>query len=115
WLQAGKSCIAIIAQDRVVARRMRALLERAQVFVFDETGWKLSTTRAASAIAALLDVVATRAETAALLDLLKSPFLFADVRDKSERVMAIERSLRRANVLGGGGAALAVLANDAPA
>jgi ATP-dependent helicase/nuclease subunit B len=115
WLQAGKSSVAIIAQDRVVARRIRALLERAQVFVSDETGWKLSTTRTASAIAALLDVVATRAETAALLDLLKSPFLFADVPDKSERVMAIEGRLRRANVLGGWNAALAVLANDYPA
>jgi ATP-dependent helicase/nuclease subunit B len=112
WLQAGKSSIAIIAQDRVVARRIRALLERAQVFVYDETGWKLSTTRTASAIAALLDVVATRAETAALLDLLKSPFLFADVPDKAERVMAVEGSLRRANVLGGWDAALSVLAND---
>ncbi|MEN3294694.1 MAG: ATP-dependent helicase/nuclease subunit, partial [Burkholderiales bacterium] len=112
WLQAGKSGIAIIAQDRVVARRIRALLERAQVFVSDETGWKLSTTRTASAIAALLDVVATRAETAALLDLLKSPFLFADVPDKAQRVMAVEGSLRRANVLGGWDAALSVLAND---
>jgi ATP-dependent helicase/nuclease subunit B len=115
WLQAGKSSVAIIAQDRVVARRIRALLERAQVFVSDETGWKLSTTRTASAIAALLDVVATRAETAALLDLLKSPFLFANVPGKSDRVMAIEDSLRRANVLGGWDAALAVLANDYPA
>jgi ATP-dependent helicase/nuclease subunit B len=115
WLQTGKSSVAIIAQDRVVARRIRALLERAQVFVSDETGWKLSTTRTASAIAALLDVVATRAETAALLDLLKSPFLFPDVADKAERVMAVEGSLRRANVLGGWDAALSVLANDYPA
>ena len=30
WLQAGKHDIAIVAQDRVVARRMRALLERAE-------------------------------------------------------------------------------------
>jgi ATP-dependent helicase/nuclease subunit B len=115
WLQAGKSSIAIIAQDRVVARRIRALLERAQVFVSDETGWKLSTTRTASALAALLDVVATRAETAALLDLLKSPFLFADIADKAERVMTIEGRLRRANVLGGWDAALSVVAKDAPA
>jgi ATP-dependent helicase/nuclease subunit B len=115
WLQAGKSSVAIIAQDRVVARRIRALLERAQIYVSDETGWKLSTTRTAAVIAALFDVVATRAETAALLDLLKSPYLFADVPDKAERVMAIEGRLRRANVLGGWDAALAVLENDYPA
>lgn len=113
WLQADKSSIAIIAQDRVVARRIRALLERAQIFVSDETGWKLSTTRTAAAIAAFLDVVATRGETVALLDLLKSPFVFADVPDKPERVMAIESALRRANVLGGWDAALGVLADDA--
>src|SRR5437667_2769489 len=67
WLQAGKSTIAIVAQDRVVARRIRALLERAEVFVADETGWKLSTTRAAAALAAWFEVIAIRAETLALL------------------------------------------------
>lgn len=111
WLQAGKNNIAIIAQDRVVARRIRALLERAQVFVSDETGWKLSTTRTAAALAALLDVVTTRAETIALLDLLKSPCLFADLPEKADRVMEIEHALRRANVLGGWEAALAALSD----
>ena len=113
WLRAGKTRIAIIAQDRVVARRIRALLERARVFVADETGWKLSTTRTAAAIAALLDVVGTRAETIALLDLLKSPFLCAHVPDKAMRVMEIEHALRRRNVLGGWEAAMAAL-SDAP-
>jgi len=113
WLQSGKTSVAIIAQDRVVARRIRALLERAQVMVTDETGWKLSTTRSAASVAALLDVVATRGETIALLDLLKSPFLFAELSDKSEHVMAIEHALRRFNVLGGWDAAMAVL-RDAP-
>lgn len=113
WLCEGKESIAIIAQDRVVARRMRALLERAQIYVADETGWKLSTTRTAAAIAALLDVVSTRAETAALLDLLKSPFLCPRVPDKSARVMEIEHALRRFNVLGGWDAALGAL-DDVP-
>ncbi len=75
WLQAGKREIAVVAQDRVAARRLRALLERAQVVVADETGWKLSTTRAASAIAAWFELVASRGETPALLDVLKSPFV----------------------------------------
>lgn len=101
WLRAGKSRLAIVAQDRVVARRMRALLERAQVHVSDETGWKLSTTRAASAIAAWFEVITARAETVALLDLLKSPFLLTDVADKSGQLMAIEIALRRANVTAG--------------
>ncbi len=100
WLQAGREKIAIVAQDRVVARRIRALLERAEVIVSDETGWKLSTTRAAAAFAAWFDLIAARAETVALLDFLKSPFVFAGTDDKADLVMAIEIALRRANIAG---------------
>jgi ATP-dependent helicase/nuclease subunit B len=115
WLANGKSRIAIIAQDRVVARRIRALLERAQVFVADETGWKLSTTRTAAAIGAFLDLVATRAETASLLDFLKSPFTLADAVDKSASVMAIESALRGANVTGGWDAVFSAITDNTPA
>jgi ATP-dependent helicase/nuclease subunit B len=101
WLAGGKTHVGIIAQDRVVARRIRALLERAGVSVADETGWKLSTTRAAAAIMAWFDVIAGRAETLTLLNFLKSPFLCADQTEKPAHVMAVEVLLRRANVLGG--------------
>ena len=101
WLQAGKREIAVVAQDRVAARRLRALLERAQVFVADETGWKLSTTRAASAVASWFELVASRAETLALLDVLKSPFVMSRLEGREACVMQIESALRRANVLGG--------------
>jgi ATP-dependent helicase/nuclease subunit B len=100
WLQQGKSDIAVVAQDRVSARRLRALLERAEVAVADETGWKLSTTRAAAALAAWCDVVTSRGETTALLDLLKSPFVFAAMADKAALVMQIEWRLRRQNIAG---------------
>lgn len=113
WLGSGKTSIAIVAQDRVVARRIRALLERAQVCVADETGWKLSTTRAAAALDAWFEVVASRAETAALLDFLKSPCLFAAMPDKPLLVMRIEAALRGANVPGGWEAVQAVL-GDVP-
>ena len=105
WLEEGKTNLAIVAQDRVVARRIRALLERAQIVVADETGWKLSTTRAASAIAVWLELVAARAETVGLLDFLKSPFVFAALEDKADLVMQSEMALRRANVLSGWDAA----------
>jgi ATP-dependent helicase/nuclease subunit B len=101
WLSAGKIHIGVIAQDRVVARRIRALLERAGIYVADETGWKLSTTRAAAAIMAWFDLVAARAETLALMNFLKSPFLCPDQAEKPAYVMAVEVLLRRANVLGG--------------
>ena len=75
WIAQGKQRIAVIPQDRVVARRLRALLERAQVVVADETGWKLSTTRAAAVLHAWIELSASGGEVARLLDFLKSPFL----------------------------------------
>lgn len=98
WLQQKKSSIAVVAQDRVMARRLRALLERAEVYVADETGWMLSTTRAAAAIAAWFNVVTSRAETTALLDFLKLPFFTWP--DKQLLVMQIEAKLRRENIGG---------------
>lgn len=114
WLRDGCQSVAIIAQDRVVARRMRALLERAEVHVADETGWKLSTTRSAAALAALLETAATRGDTVAVLDLLKSPFAFAHDPARGTRVLEIEQALRRHNVLGGWDGAAAALNADAP-
>ncbi len=53
-LDGGASSVALIAQDRLVVRRIRALLERAGVLANDETGWTLSTTRAAAHLMAWL-------------------------------------------------------------
>lgn len=53
-LNAGQGPVALIALDRVLTRRIRALLERQRVAVIDETGWRLSTTRAAARVMALL-------------------------------------------------------------
>ena len=93
WLEQGKTRILIVPQDRVVARRVRALLERAQVFVSDETGWKLSTTRAAAVLASWLDLVATLGRPAALLDFIKSPFLFNDAVIEAQQRSEIEKAL----------------------
>lgn len=64
--------VALIALDRVLVRRVRALLERAGLPLADETGWKLSTTRAGASVVGLLRAVQPRAGTDALLDWLKS-------------------------------------------
>lgn len=100
WLQSGRKSVAIAAQDRAVARRIRALLERAQIFVADETGWKLSTTRAATVLSTILELAATE-RSALLLDLLKSPFLLSDLEGKAGHVAAIELAIRKANVFVG--------------
>ncbi|MGH8616982.1 MAG: PD-(D/E)XK nuclease family protein [Burkholderiales bacterium] len=96
WLLAGKQSIAVIVQDRVVARRARALLERAQVLVKDEAGWAFSTTSAATAVGRLLDVVSSGAYYRDLLDLMKSPFAFADVPREARQaaVARFERAVR---------------------
>ena len=93
WLQQGLQKLLIVPQDRVVARRVRALLERAQVVVADETGWKLSTTRAAAVLAAWLDMVAAQGRPQPLLDFIKSPFLFADPDAEGELRLSVERAL----------------------
>lgn len=54
WLAAGKSTIAVVATDRALARRLRALLERLRVTVADNAGWSLATTRVGAAVRDLL-------------------------------------------------------------
>jgi ATP-dependent helicase/nuclease subunit B len=101
WLNAGRRNIALVAHDRVVARRVRALLARAGAPVRDETGWKLSTTRAAAALMRWFDLLVRDGDTAALLDLLKSPFCLPDFADRGAAIALIERQVRRDNVSGG--------------
>jgi ATP-dependent helicase/nuclease subunit B len=103
WLHDGAACIAVVAQDRLVARRLRALLERERILVSDEAGWKLSTTSAATVISRWLDVVAEGFHHRDLLDLLKSPFAFSDLSTDSrqERVHRLELVIRRENIVEG--------------
>lgn len=98
WLGAGLRRIALIAEDRLSARRLRALLERYRVLVADETGWKLSTSRAAASIDALLETSASGAYHLDFLDLCKSPHFFAEMPASAcaAAVQLLEQSIRRA-------------------
>jgi ATP-dependent helicase/nuclease subunit B len=78
WLGAGRRDIALIAPDRVMARRLRALLERHDILARDETGWAFSTATVSHVIERWLRLIDEDAWYRDLLDLLKSPFLFAD-------------------------------------
>lgn len=71
-LSRGQAPVALVAQDRLLVRRVRALLERQGVRLQDETGWKLSTSRAAAQLMSLLRAAASQASADALLDWLKS-------------------------------------------
>lgn len=109
WLGEGFTSIALIALDRLTARRVRALLERAQVLVRDETGWKLSTTGAAAAVMRWLDVVSDELYWRDVLDWLKSAFTFADRPNKAREVAALERAIRTGGAVQGVHAMLGAL------
>jgi ATP-dependent helicase/nuclease subunit B len=100
-LQDGQRDIALIALDREAARRVRALLERMNVLVADETGWTLSTTAAAAVIDRWLECVASDFPHVELLDLLKSPFLLGDLAARQDQVLQFELGLRRQGVAQG--------------
>jgi len=68
----GRSPVALVAQDRVLVRRIRALLERQGVSIGDETGWTLATTPPAAELMALLRAAARGASLDELLAWLKS-------------------------------------------
>lgn len=103
WLNEGKRNIAIVAQDRVAARRLRALLERAEVRVADETGWTLSTLSVSSVLERWFTALQSDFYHHDLLDLLKSPFIFADITagERKAAVYQLERLLRRQGVVAG--------------
>jgi len=115
WLNEGRKHVALVAHDRVVARRARALLARAGAPVRDETGWKLSTTRAAAALMRWFDVLARDGDTAALLDLLKSPFCLPAFEHRGAAIALMERQIRRAVITGGWARLMHLFAEREPA
>lgn len=100
-LHAGRRRLALIALDRVTSRRARALLERMQVLVSDETGWTLSTTTAAAVIDRWLGCVANDFPHSELLDLLKSPFVLGEPAERQEPVLALEGVMRKFGIARG--------------
>ena len=92
-LAAGRSPVALVAQDRVLTRRVTAMLGGKGVAVVDETGWKLSTTRAAAALFSLMRALPWDAPTDAVLNWLKNAPAF-DAADVSQ----LELTLRKKGV-----------------
>ncbi len=90
-LAAGRSPVALVAQDRVLTRRVSAMLGERGVALRDETGWTLSTTRAAASLMSLLRAQVWDASTDAVLDWLKNAPTFDPLA-----VSQAETSWRRA-------------------
>ena len=96
-VERGETPVALIAQDRVLVRRVRALLERQQVALLDETGWKLSTTRAAAQVMTLLRAARPEAGTDALLDWLKTGTAWTRA-DDGAALATLEATCRRCQI-----------------
>jgi ATP-dependent helicase/nuclease subunit B len=90
WLLEGHARIGVVTDDRRLARRLRALLERAGIDLDDPGGWALSTTRAAAALERWLEVLEEDFEYQPLMDVLKSPFVFPD-RPRERHLFAVHR------------------------
>jgi ATP-dependent helicase/nuclease subunit B len=96
-LEKGRAPVALVAEDRVLVRRVRALLERQNVPLLDETGWKLSTTRAAAQVLSLLRAAAPNAPMNVVLDWLKTtPTRWPSLHNASSAGAAFEAFGRRA-------------------
>ena len=81
-LAAGRKPVALVAQDRLLTRRVGAVLATRGITLRDETGWTLSTTRAAATFMGFLRALPAEAPADAVLDWLKNAPAFApaDVR-----------------------------------
>ncbi len=109
-LLAGTRDIVVLTQDRRLARRLRALLERAGVALQDYGGWALSTSRAAAALDAWLECIEGRFRFRPLLDLLKSGFVEVD----AHALDRLERKLVFGEGIDGGLPALLAAAHSRP-
>ncbi|MFT3955284.1 MAG: PD-(D/E)XK nuclease family protein [Piscinibacter sp.] len=90
--------VALIGLDRQLVRRVRALLEHAQVPLADENGWTLSTTRSGAQVMALLRAAAPRAGSDALFDWLKTLPCWPGLDPTGVLMRELERRCRRLGV-----------------
>ncbi len=70
-LEAGRTPVAVAVIDRALTRRVRAMLASHGVQMRDETGWKLSTSRAGAQLMVALRAAAWNASSDLVLDWLK--------------------------------------------
>ncbi|MFV9614916.1 MAG: PD-(D/E)XK nuclease family protein [Gammaproteobacteria bacterium] len=92
----GKSNIAIISEDRKLSRRLRALLERANIQLQDKAGWSLATTQAATVIERWLECIEEDFSAYPLLDCLKSPFInITPIKNESADNASIRQNFKK--------------------
>ncbi|MFK7795567.1 MAG: PD-(D/E)XK nuclease family protein [Gammaproteobacteria bacterium] len=94
WLLDEIKPIGIIVSDRLLARRIRAVLEEEGIKPADMGGWTLSTTSAATSIEILLDAIENNFKKDSLLDLLSSPFLPLNFNNDTEYQHQVFHSIK---------------------
>jgi ATP-dependent helicase/nuclease subunit B len=84
-VEAGRTPVALVANDRLLTRRVSAVLSSVGLPVRDETGWKLSTTFVGAQLMALLRAADPRASMDEVIDALKlAPAWAPDSVDRLE-------------------------------
>lgn len=93
-VEQGRSPVALIALDRLLVRRVRALLARdVTLRVHDETGWTLSTTRAGARVMSSARAARPQATRDEQLEALK--LAAADAADEAASLDVLECAWRR--------------------
>lgn len=108
-LLSGARRVAVVCEDRRLARRLRARLERAGISLADRGGWALSTSRAAAALDAWMSCLDSDFPFRALFAVLKSGF----IADGEAWAESLEPRAYRQQVAGGGARWRALM--DSPA
>ena len=105
WLLEEKFPIGIVSNDRLLTRRIRAVLEDAGICADDLGGWALSTTSAATTIEVLLDAIETSFGKDHLMDLLTNPFLADQHHDSAylDQVQRVRQLLKQSRSVMRGG------------
>ena len=102
WLNEGHRNIGLVTEDRRLARRVWAILERAGIQIEDYAGWAVSTTSAASTVEKWLECLDQDFHYLLFLDILKSPFVrLPGYPDHLDPVGNFEQSLYLHNIHSG--------------
>ena len=89
-VNAGRTPVALVATDRALTRRVRAMLAASGLDLRDENGWKLSTSRAGAHVMGALRAGVWNASSDSVLDWLKNAPAF-----DAAAVRLLEAQLRR--------------------
>ncbi len=93
WLAVDKTKIALLIEDRRLARRCRAILEHSGVGLVDLAGWALSTSSTASLVENWLQCIEENFYHIPLVDILKSPFAFNKKNQFNQAIYRFEQDI----------------------